>query len=219
MNPSLIMFFNLTIILAGILGILRFTQIHKSYYPFLFCIWLACINEILGAYMANHQLNTLWINNIYVLAEAILLTWFFYNINIFHPRLFILYFFIGILLTGWGLESFFYHTIFKTSIYFRLFYSFFIVVLSLSGIHRIINQERKHLLRNVNFILCFSFALFFTFKILVFGFLLYGLNASRSFLINLYLIMIYINLGTNLLFALAVLWMPKKIAFTLPLSS
>ncbi len=47
-------------------------------------------------------------------------------------------------------------------------------------------------------------------------FWLYGLRFSKEFLMNVTTILIYINLFTNLVFALAVLWMPAKHRFSLP---
>jgi hypothetical protein len=47
-------------------------------------------------------------------------------------------------------------------------------------------------------------------------FYLYGVNESHTFALKVYLIFNYINLFCNLIYALAALWMPTKMRFSLP---
>ncbi len=218
MNYYVLVGFNLTIWIAGVIGMVRFRRIHPVYYPFLYCLWLGGINELLAAYLMSHHITTLAINNVYALAEALLLLWFFYRWGASKTNRPLFFALCGLLIVEWALESLVVHPLTQTSLYFRLLYSLMLVLFSIQGIQFLLNRHQKNLLRSADFLLCFSLALFFTYKIIVFSLLLYGLHASRSFLIHLYLILIYINLGTNLIYAIAVLWMPKKIAFTYPLS-
>jgi hypothetical protein len=53
-------------------------------------------------------------------------------------------------------------------------------------------------------------------KATVNAFWLYGLTKSKEFLLQIHIIMMYTNFITNLIFALAVLWTPKKQASILP---
>ena len=82
-------------------------------------------------------------------------------------------------------------------------------------INRLILDERSGLIKNSVFLITIGFIVFFTYKILIEIFWVYGLNASRDFRVEVYRIMTYINLAINLIYALAVLWIPKKREYTL----
>src|SRR5688500_6803339 len=81
MHPITIMIINQLILIAGVIAIVRFRKINRVYYPFLYLIWLGCINELLGTILLKLGHGAAVNNNIYVLAEALLLLWFFRNIN------------------------------------------------------------------------------------------------------------------------------------------
>lgn len=83
-------------------------------------------------------------------------------------------------------------------------------------INRIIITERKSLIRNPVFIICLAFIIYFTYKVLLEIFWLYGLNSSREFRVEVYNIFKYINLFANLIYALAILWIPRKREYMLP---
>ncbi|MGN6533241.1 MAG: hypothetical protein ACTHK0_15970, partial [Ginsengibacter sp.] len=57
---------------------------------------------------------------------------------------------------------------------------------------------------------------YYTFKIFIEAFLLYGLEAGQAFYKRLFVILAWINLFTNLLFAYAILCIPKKIYYIEP---
>ena len=60
------------------------------------------------------------------------------------------------------------------------------------------------------FLISIGFIIYFTYEILVEAFSLYGLNNSLEFQKNVYMILTYLNLFVNLLYALAILWIPRK---------
>ena len=100
--------------------------------------------------------------------------------------------------------------------YFAIYYSFIIVLMSITTVNDLIVRSRSRIFTKANFLLCISFIFYFTYQVLIYSFWIYGVGSSRGFLLNVFSIMVYINLLTNLIYALAVLWMPKKLEFTLP---
>jgi hypothetical protein len=60
-----------------------------------------------------------------------------------------------------------------------------------------------------------GFIAFFTCKILIEIFWVYGLNSSRDFRVEVYRIMTFINLTVNLIYAITLIWMPAKREYTL----
>ena len=214
MNFYLYAAFCLTIYIAGVISLVRFKNINEMYYPFIFCVWIGCINETLSIFLMLRGYQSLVNNNIYVLVESLLLIWFLKKIGVFrkHGSLFNL--FNILLIIFWVSETFLFKNITQNSTFFRIFYSLVVVLFSITAVNHLVFSNRKNLLGNSTFLLCISFIIYFSYKILVQAFVANGVSRNSSFLLNLYLIMIYINLGVNLLYALAVLWMPEKLRFS-----
>jgi hypothetical protein len=152
--------------------------------------------------------------NIFSLIEALLITWQFKNWKLFNKLSFLLIL-TGLVIT-WAIEVFFISSIHVFASYFIIIYSFIIVLMSISILNMLIIKEQGHLLKNSIFLICISFIVYFTYAVIVEIFLLYGINESEKFMINVYAILVYINLFVNLLFALAILWMPTRQIFTTP---
>lgn len=208
MNYYLIVTFSFSIFVAGIIGLFRFPKLQRSYYPFLVFIWLGCINETLSFVIVQQGANSIVNNNIYVLLEAMVILYFFKVNGALKTWAIGLAAFI--LLIVWTTEVFFIRSIHEVGIYFRIAYSFTIVLASIETINKILVTGAKHLLKNAMFLICVAFICYFTYKILINTFWLYGLSKSMHFLSFIYTILIFINLFTNLFYALATLWIPRK---------
>ena len=216
MSFYLYVILSFTILIAGAIGLVRFQRIHKAYRPLLYFFWLAGTNEILNYILLINGRATQINNNIYVLAEAFLITWYFNKMKIFKswPPLF--YCLLTAFSVAWVLENLIFGGIDTLSLYFRIFYSFGIVLMSIHCINKIITTNRGLLIKNAAFLTCVGFILYFTYKVLVEAFGIYGLSSSLHFQVVVYTILMYINVIVNFIYALAALWMPKRQAFTLP---
>ena len=202
--------------IAAIIGVVRFNRINPAYYPFVYLCWLAFTNEIISYLLLyTGQYNSLN-NNIYVLFESFLICWQFRKWGLLsNKKLFLSL--LTLFLLAWFIEAFFIKGIKYTITYFRIFYSFIVVLMSLQIVSHILLRERSPLLRNSIFLICLGFIIYFTFKILVGIFWLWGLNTNDTFVSNMIWILVYLNVFTNLIYALAVSWMPRRLQFTMPL--
>jgi uncharacterized membrane protein (DUF373 family) len=90
------------------------------------------------------------------------------------------------------------------------------VFLAINQVNRLIVEEKKNLLSNSKFLICTGAMIFYTYKIMVESFYIFKLDQSNDFLSNIYYILVFVNLFVNLLFALAILWIPTRQRFTLP---
>jgi len=215
MNFTQAVIFSSSILIAGIIGIIRYSQIRSIYRPFIYLIWIGCANEIISYFLIiNHQNNI--INGIvYDLFESILLLWFFKNLGVFNKKIGQFYFFIGIFIGIWVMETFFSKEFGRSyNNYFSVAYSFSIVILSINAINSLLFKERD-IIKNPAFLICIGILVFFTYKVVIEMFWIYGLRESRTFRMNVYIILVYINLLCNLIYAIAILWMRKKQTFTL----
>jgi hypothetical protein len=204
-----------SILIAAVIAIVRYRNIRKEYYPFIYLIWIGSLNEIISFFLLmNHHYNI--VNGIiYGLCESLLLLWYFKNLGVFNGKRFLLYFLVFLFVGIWFLDSFLskdFGTRFNS--YFSIAYSFPIVLLSITAINRLLFQE-KEIIKNPAFLICIAMVIYFTYKVVVEMFWLYGLKESPTFRLNVIAILMLINFFCNLIYALAILCMGKKQAFTL----
>ena len=207
--------FGSSILVAGTLGIIRYNKIKSDYYPFLYLIWIGCLNEIISYLLVINNQYTIVNGIIYGLCESLLLLWFFSNLGLFNKRRFLLIFLISLFIGIWIIDTFFskaFGSAFNS--YFSVVYSLSIVLLGIHAINGLLFKERE-ILKNPAFLICTALVVYFTYKVVIEIFWLYGLRESKYFRNNVYFILIYINLLCNLIYALAILWMRKKQPFTL----
>ena len=183
--------------------------------PFIYLLWIGCINETTSYFLIINHNNSIINGIIYGLCESLFLVWFFKNQGVFNKRKLLFYSFLGLFILIWVVESFLSKSFgSKFNSYFAVCYSLSVVLLSIHSINSLLFKERE-ILKNPAFLISLGFVVFFTYKVVVEIFWLYGFKESRSFRLNVYAILIYINLICNLIYALAILWMRKKQAFTL----
>ena len=207
--------FGFSVIFAVIISWVRFNRIAPAFYPFIFLLWIGLLNETLSFLLNMKGLSNAINTNIYLLFESMLMLWFFERQRVFErvPRLpFLLG---GLYLVFWITENLIIYSLNEFNPYFNIFYSFITVLCSVNLINRVLLTSTGRLLLDPLFILALAFIIYHTNSVLVETFWLYGLNESKEFRINLYHILVYINLGINLVYALAVLWMPARQKFTL----
>jgi hypothetical protein len=202
-----------SIFVAGIIGAFRFNQIREIYKPFIYLIWIGCLNEAISTYLMFSGYYTIFNGTIYEICESIFLLWFFKKLRVLKTKAF--YLLLSAFVVLWLTEVFF-KTHLKTSFtyYFNAVYYFCIVLLSIRAINNLLFTE-KELLKNSTFLICSGMIIFFTYSIISRMFWLFDQNFSNAFFRNVQDIFFLINFLTNLIYALAVLWMRKRQAFTL----
>lgn len=217
MNFYISQVFNLIIVFVGIVGWVKFKRISPAYYPFLILIWVGAVNEVYSVVIINFFGKYNIINlNLYWLAEAVLMLWQFKVWDLFGSRNRIYNILLISFVGGWLTESIMLSKLYLDfNSYFKIFYAFINVLLSISMINQTLMKEKEGLGKNSIFIICIGFVFMLTYSLLTELFYVYRLELSDTFNTNLHYIFIVINLFCNLLYFLAILWMPKRQAFTL----
>ncbi len=203
--------------IAAIIGVARFNKIHPAYYPFLFLTWTAFATEITSYFLIYSGHYNAVPYNIYVLCEAILVLFLFKKWGLFTNLKPVFYGLLVFLVALWFIDCFYIKGIKRTITYYRIAHSFIIVMMSIAVISKLITSEKEPLLKNSTFLICLGFTLFFTFKVFVGIFTLWAAD-DKKFRMSIGYIPVYLNVFTNLIYALAVLWMPARLRFTMPSS-
>ena len=146
--------------------------------------------------------------------ESLLYLWLFKNWGAFFKLMTIFYFLIVFLIAVWGYDNLVRNSIITTNSLFRIVYSFVLIFLSIEQLNRLITTARKNILRNSIFVICTGIIIYFSYKATTEVFYFIRLKASTQFYINISTIMVFINCFVNLLFAWAVIWIPKKQKYT-----
>lgn len=202
--------------IPAIIGAVRFKKINPAYYPFIYLLWIGFVIEIISYFMIYSGHFNAIPYNIYSILEALMITLLFKNWRLFQHNRFLYYGLIFLFIGFWLIEAFIIKNITQSMTYFRIFYPFCIVIMTIYTISNILSQRMDMLGKNSTFLICLGFILYFTFTVFVGIFQLWGINATKEFRYALVMIPVYLNVITNLIYALAVLWMPSKLRFTMP---
>ncbi|QDW24059.1 hypothetical protein [Pedobacter sp. KBS0701] len=147
--------------------------------------------------------------------SALLLLWQFGNWFIVSKKSKILQGLAIILLIVWGVDYFILHQLSDNSGFFRIVYSFILVMLSITCLNKLITLVDGNILKDSRFLICVALIVFFTFNIFI-EIIYFNSSSSIIFKENVFDIKRVINVFANLVFALAVLWIPKKKNFIMP---
>jgi hypothetical protein len=209
MSKSLVFFFSLSILLPFTAGVVRFKHISKSYYPLLYLIAGGTLTEIISYNIKNNAPVT----NIYVLFEYIAFCWLFYNLKQILKQKKWLWIVLIPLILLWFTECVILSKITSFNIYYRILYSFALVLLAVNQLNYLIINERDNMTTNPVFILCCTMIIFFSYKCLIEIFYRYAPETRIGN--SIFSIQVYVNVLFNILLTLVTLCIPKKRVITL----
>lgn len=210
MNYYQVVLFSASVFIATVIGWVRFLKTDPASFPFLLCLTFASVNEMISYLVTRLHIDTNLNNNLYVLLEALLITWQFRKWGLFMNKTALFLAIQSSITLFWLADNLLLTGLYQLNLYFRIFYSFVIVIMSIHMNNILIFTYRRKLLQSHIFLICSGLIIYFTYKILIEAFWLYGLNSSREFRISVYLVLTWINLFVNIIYALAMLWIPKK---------
>ena len=207
-----------SIAIAAIIGLIRFRKIHRAYQPFIFITIAALLNEICSNLLIYFQRSNAVSTNIFGLIESVLWLWQFKRWDAFKRRPWEYSVLVTLIACTWVFENIIMGKLFTFSSVFGIVYSFCLVFLSINQVNLQIVQEKRNLFSNPKFLICTGTIIFYTYRILVECFYLLEMKESDTFLFNIFSILVFVNIFVNLLFALAILWIPTRQRFSLPSS-
>jgi len=205
---------SLSIIFAAVAGAIRFRKIDPSYHPFIYYAWLSVVTEtVVYIIIRSGKGDEIapYVYNIFHVAEFFLLSWMFHNWGLFKRRKSV---FIAI--------NVFFLLLYLSTLYMRghdklnyfacIANSFALIFFSISAFNTMIVNERTNIFKNPKFWICIGMIIYFTYFILVYTEKLNFLDIKRSDDLKqkIWLVQAVSNLFVNFLYALAVIWIPRK---------
>lgn len=223
MDSTVRFYLSLSIIFAVIIGIVRYGKSNASYYPFFYNVWLVLVVEIAAiAIMQSGNLKAFTsLLNVFSIIDFCLFTWLFHNWGLFDRRKKVFIFILAAFFIAWFLLTIVLNSFTRPNFYFRILYSFALIFFSVNTFNKVVVHERGNILRSPKFLICLGIIIFYTFFVMVCvtNLSVVRQSVTRLFRANLQEINVYSNLLVNLLYAVAMLWIPRKQNFTTPFSS
>jgi hypothetical protein len=191
-----------------------------SYYPFIYNICLALLMEITHQILMSngYQHHLVAVMNVYGFLDFFLFTWLFHNWGLFNRKRWVFVTVVSIVFVIWVFTTLFLSEFsVRINLYFIIFYSFALIFFSVNAFNKVIVHERSSIYRNAQFWICLGVIIFYSFFIVLNAsrFIIFVKhNMSLAFWHKLHEINVYSNILVNFLYAVAVLWIPRKKNYT-----
>jgi|SRR5579875_829803 len=212
MNFWLNEIFSFTIVIGVLIGWIRFHKTDPAFLPFLILLTVGLIDETASLFIASSNTSNAFIFNLFTLVESFLVTLQFRKWNLFKGHKSRYYLVQVLFAAGWFAENFI-HSFNAFNSWFIIGHSFLIVIMSIQMASEVIVNTTTPLYRQPIFLICLGLLISFSYTILIECYWLAGLNQVKLFQLEVYKILSYVNLLTNLLFSYAFLWVPLRLRY------
>lgn len=215
--------FSLSIVLAAVPGLVKYKRMDQTFHPFVYYCCLAVVTEtvvyMLGATGYKFLIGTVY--NVFAIAEFCLLTQLFYNWGLFRRNTRSLYIILALVIVLFS-GALLFRGLLKVNRMGKIITSLSIILFSITAFNKIVLTERTNILKNAKFWICAGCIIFFTYYLLVnteqavfphdamMNQALPDQQPVDSLQNNVWTIQVISNVFVNLIFAVAVLWIPRK---------
>lgn len=199
-----------TVVLPLCIALIRHDKTIHTFSPFILLLSLSFISECLSFLFIRvlHTSNAL-VLNVHGLLESLLIVYLFYQWSILKEKR-LLFGVLGATFTAiWLVENILFGQISTFSPFFRVFYSFAIILLSINQINYMIAQDSSNLLKSATFLICIGFIVFFIYQIIYEAAYFVGQDNNEIANRIIYLFT-FVNSFTNMLYAIAAYHIPLK---------
>lgn len=189
----------------------------KTFNPFVYNLLATLLVEILVG-LQKTGVATTKITNVFSLVDFCLFAWLFYNWGLFNYNKKRFYVILVSFFASWVYITVFFSGFSNINNLFLLIYSFALIFFSVTTFNKIVVQQRINIFVNARFWICIGIIIFYSFFIVTRATDLSttsigvssALNNKSSFKDDLQKINAYSNILVNLLYAVAVIWIPRQ---------
>jgi hypothetical protein len=203
-------FLSQSILIPIIVGLIRIRHFNRHYQPFFLLLLIGFFAELASFIFIDHfNKSNAGVIKIYSLLESLILLYQFYVWRDGRRRQPIFGFLWTTCLIFWVTEVIIFNNFNTFSPYFRVFYAFVLVLLSINQINSMIFNHEGTLFKNPRFILCLGFIVIFLYQIIYEASFFIG--SEQSAVANKIIMGFgYINFIINLLYAVAMFFITDR---------
>ena len=204
---------NFSIAFPAVAGVGRLHNMRRTYIPFVALMIAGLISETVSFFLIlSHRSNQL-VYVLFSLAEAILLVYQFRRWGSFHKRTWVFHGLVSMILALWIIDFFAIGNIKHFNSFYLIIMSLLIIFLSITHIPERMIEKRNRLMKDPVFLICVALAAYYSVAILVEAFWMYGYKDTKLFRVSIHDLHTYINAACNVIFAIAILWVPTRSRF------
>lgn len=207
---------SMVVLFPLISGLVRLSKISRLYRPFLLLIAVAFLTEVINYISIERIRNNSAAINIYSLAESLLIIAQFYYWR-YYSRTRRWYPYFGILcIVIWVFDNLYLGNVLtEVGAIYRISAAFVLVVLTINEINYLIINDSRSLLKNARFLICTGFLIYFLYQILLEGSTYIGRKEKNISTRQILELAIYINIVINIIYGIAIWFIPKRISLSL----
>jgi hypothetical protein len=206
---------SLVVLIPFLTGLVRLRVISRLYRPFILLLTAAVLAEVANYITINLIRNNSATINIYSLVESLLIISQFYYWRYYsRTRRWYPYFGALCVLIWVGENLFFGNLTQEVGPVFRISAAFILVVLSVNEINYLLINDSRNLLKNARFLICTGFLIYFLYQILLEGSIYVIQQEKNTTARQIIKFSLYINLVVNIIYGIAVWFIPKRISLT-----
>jgi hypothetical protein len=185
------------ILACAIVAIYKWRKVHQDYYPLFIYVFICVFFSLVQYIFVN------LVSNVFVLAEGISLLFVFKSWNYLdrYPKVYRVI--IGLFAIVWIIEFAISGKYDHVLLYYRILYSFVLVILSVNAMNFEIVHFKGNLLKYPQFLILIAFILYFTYNVMLESFYIAGIKGSFE-------IKRIINIVSKSIILIAILWIPSK---------
>ncbi len=203
-----------SIALPALVILARLPVLYKRYFPLLILFWTGLLNEITSYFVIVYHRNNMLNSNLYTLIEFLLFLWFFYRLNECRKTAYLVPAVAGIVI--WIADNRILHSLSQDNTLFRMVSFVFIVYISMDKFTQLLLSGTNVPYRKTDLMLCVSFLVYYTYQAFILIFNIFPMAVSGEFYQRLWVILSLLNIVTNITYTIAILWIPKRMPYTLP---
>ena len=210
MKPALMFLISQSILIPLLIGLVRFKKIDNSYRPFLLLLLGGFLTETISFILIKSDIGNAVPTNIFILFEWIVLAWQFHVWGFLKTNKILFWLIVSLPVALWIIENIVFGHLAAFSPYFRFIYSFLVVLFSINTINYMIIHDSTNFFKNAKFLICLGLIIFFIYQIIYeWAYQLSTVEKSNvtDNIINLFG---YVNALTNIIFAIAILFIPTS---------
>lgn len=213
--PLIQLILDYNIFVPTTVALIRWKAVDRIYRPVFILLCLGATNEMISDFFRKKFHTNAPSANIYTLFETIIYLWIFSRLGSLKGKK-NLTLLLGVLtLVTWLADGLFIDDISKDYFsYSNICHGFMVTLLSISSMNEILLTE-KQITTSSMFWVFIGTIVFNTYLIIVEMFWIYGLHSINQFAGSVYSIQSWVDVFCNLIFAMAILWMPRKQAYSL----
>lgn len=211
---TVLIILNFSLVIPAIMLLFKIGYSMKKFWPFIVYIIAGLCNDIVSYVLIMKTQTNMITANIYIFIEFCLIL---FQVALWKKQP--VWHYLLIVITGifvWVLDNVYLNSLTDNNSIFRMFYSITIVLLSLDLFNRNIIYARGPLSSNPVFLICTGFILYYGCKAFLESFNIFHVGLSDLFFMRLFLILSVVNFVANLIYAYAILCIPRKQEFTMP---